>query len=204
MGMAPADARRTLEEAGFRVEPENTPRPSTPEDRDKVVATEPGPGTDIPSDQPVRLLVGSGPEQVRVPGVVGQDADSARATLEAAGFGVDTVRVDGTEPEGRVVQQSTAAGQTQLKGATITLQVSAGNRFDMPNLVDKTVDEALDALRAAGWKGDRAQLVELPQNDPDLGRVGKIYSQQPPVGEAGVNDQVVVRVIRFGLVPGPG
>ena len=204
MGMAPADARRTLEEAGFRVEPENTPRPSTPEDRDKVVATEPGPGTDIPSDQPVRLLVGSGPEQVQVPGVVGQDADSARATLEAAGFGVDTVRVDGTEPEGRVVQQSTAAGQTQLKGATITLQVSAGNRFDMPNLVDKTVDEALDALRAAGWKGDRAQLVELPQNDPDLGRVGKIYSQQPPVGEAGVNDQVVVRVIRFGLVPGPG
>lgn len=204
MGMAPADARRTLEEAGFRVEPENRTRPSTPEDRDKVVATDPGPGAQIPSDRPVALTVGSGPEQVQVPGVVGQSVDSARATLEAAGFSVDTVRVDGTQTDGQVVSQSTPAGQSQLKGATITLQVSAGNRFLMPNLVGSTVNEALDALRRAGWKGDRAQLVELPQNDPDLSRVGKIFSQQPPVGEAGVNDQVVVRVIRFGLVPGPG
>jgi len=204
MGMAPADARRTLEEAGFRVEPENATRPSTPEDVDKVVATEPGPGAQIPSDRPVRLTVGSGPERVQVPGVVGQSVDSARATLEAAGFGVDTVRVDGTEPAGQVVQQSTPPGQTQLKGASITLQVSAGNRFQVPNLVNSTVEEALDALRRAGWKGDRGQLVELPQNDPDLSRVGRIFSQQPPVGEAGVNDQVVVRVIRFGLVPGPG
>jgi serine/threonine-protein kinase len=204
MGMSPADARRTLEEAGFQVVPENEARPSTAEDLDKVVDTDPRPGSQVPFDQPVRLTVGSGPEQVQVPGVVGQTVNSARATLEAAGFRVDTMRVDGTAPEGQVVEQSTAAGQPQLKGATITLQVSAGNRFLMPNLVDRTVPEALAELERAGWRGGRAQLVELPQNDPDLGRVGRIYSQQPPVGEAGVNDQVVVRVIRFGLVPGPG
>ncbi len=204
MGMSPADARLTLEEAGFQVVPENEARPSTPEDQDKVVDTEPGPGAQVPSDRPVRLTVGSGPEQLAVPDVVGQSADPARATLEAAGFRVDTQRVDGTAPEGQVVGQSTAAGQTQLKGATITLQVSAGNRFVMPNIVGDTVEEALGTLERAGWRGDRGQLVELPQNDPDLSRVGQIWSQQPPVGEAGVNDQVVVRVIRFGLVPGPG
>ncbi|UVE94077.1 Stk1 family PASTA domain-containing Ser/Thr kinase [Dietzia sp. B32] len=204
MGMSPADARLALEEAGFQVVPENEARPSTPEDQDKVVDTDPGPGAQVPSDRPVRLTVGSGPEQVAVPGVVGQSADPARATLEAAGFRVDTQRVDGTAPEGQVVGQSTAPGQTQLKGATITLQVSAGNRFEMPNLVGDTVEEALGKLARAGWRGDRGQLVELPQNDPDLSRVGQIWSHQPPVGEAGVNDQVVVRVIRFGLVPGPG
>lgn len=204
MGMSPADARLALEDAGFMVEQENEARPSTPEDLDKVVDTVPAPGAQVPSDRLVRLAVGSGPEQVPVPNVVGQSADPARATLEEAGFRVDTVRVDGTAPEGQVVGQSTAGGQTQLKGATITLQVSAGNRFDMPNIVGDTVDEALDKLAQAGWRGDRGQLVELPQNDPDLGRVGRIFSQQPPVGEAGVNDQVVVRVIRFGLVPGPG
>ena len=204
MGMSPVDARRTLEEAGFQVVPENEARPSTAEDQDKVVDTDPGPGAQVPSDRPVRLTVGSGPEEVQVPGVVGQGADSARATLEAAGFRVDTRRVDGTAPEGQVVEQSTAAGQTQLKGATITIQVSAGNRFEMPNVVGDRVDEALAKLERAGWRGGRGQLVELPQNDPDLSRVGQIYSQQPPVGEAGVNDQVVVRVIRFGLVPGPG
>lgn len=204
MGMSPVDAQRALEEAGFRVEPENATRPSTAEDLDKVVDTDPAPGTQVPSDRPVRLIIGSGPEQVQVPGVVGQNVDSARATLEAAGFRVDTRLVDGTEPEGQVVEQSTSAGQTQLKGATITVQVSAGNRFEMPNLVGDTVEEALAKLDQAGWRGDRGQLVELPQNDPDLSRVGQIYSQQPPVGEAGVNDQVVVRVIRFGLIPGPG
>ncbi|MFN3600187.1 MAG: Stk1 family PASTA domain-containing Ser/Thr kinase [Dietzia sp.] len=204
MGMSPVDARVALEEAGFQVIPENEARPSTAEDLDKVVDTDPAPGAQVPSDRPVRLTVGSGPEQVQVPGVVGQSVDAARATLEGAGFRVDTRRVDGTAPEGEVVDQSTPAGQTQLKGATITLQVSAGNRFLMPNLVGDTVPEALGELERAGWRGGRGQLVELPQNDPDLTRVGQIFSQQPPVGEAGVNDQVVVRVIRFGLVPGPG
>ncbi|GAA1054452.1 Stk1 family PASTA domain-containing Ser/Thr kinase [Dietzia natronolimnaea] len=204
MGMSPVDARVALEEAGFQVVPENEARPSTAEDQDKVVDTDPAPGAQVPSDRPVRLTVGSGPEQLQVPGVVGQSIDSARATLEGLGFRVDTRRVDGTAPEGEVVDQSTPAGQTQLKGATITLQVSAGNRFLMPNLVGDTVPEALGELERAGWRGGRGQLVELPQNDPDLTRVGQIFSQQPPVGEAGVNDQVVVRVIRFGLVPGPG
>ena len=204
MGMSPADARRALEQAGFQVVPENEARPSTPEDQDKVVDTDPAPGDQVPSDRPVRLTVGSGPEEIQVPNVVGQSAEPARMALEAAGFRVDTRRVDNTAPEGQVIEQSTSAGQTQLKGATITLQVSAGNRFLMPNLVGDTVEEALVELERAGWRGGRAQLVELPQNDPDLTRIGRIFSQQPPVGEAGVNDQVVVRVIRFGLVPGPG
>ena len=204
MGMSPGDARIALEEAGFRVVPEDEVRPSTAEDQGKVVDTDPAPGSNVPSDQPVRLTVGSGPEQVQVPDVVGQSVDPARATLESAGFRVDTRRVDDTAPEGQVIDQSSAAGQTQLKGATITLRVSAGNRFNMPNLVGDTVEQALEKLERAGWRGDRGQLVELPQNDPDLTRVGKIFSQQPPVGEAGINDQVVVRVIRFGLVPGPG
>jgi serine/threonine-protein kinase len=204
MGMSPVDARRALEEAGFQVVPENEARPSTADDQDKVVDTEPAPGAQVPSDVPIRLTVGSGPEQLQVPNVIGQSVDSARSTLESIGFRVDTRRVDNTAPEGQVVDQSTAAGQTQLKGATITLQVSAGNRFEMPNIVGDRVDVALDKLERAGWRGGRGQLVELPQNDPDLSRVGQIFSQQPPVGEAGVNDQVVVRVIRFGLVPGPG
>ena len=203
-GMAPDDARRELEEAGFLVEPEVETRPSTEEDAGSVVDTDPTPGAQTPTDRPIRIIVGSGPEQVQVPGVVGQPVDAARSTLEDAGFRVDIQRVDDTAPEGEVVEQSTAAGQTQIKGASISLQVSAGNRFEMPNLVGSTVPEALEALEEAGWRGDRGQLVELPQNDPDLSRVGQIYSQQPPVGEAGVNDQVVVRVIQFGLVPGPG
>lgn len=203
-GMSPTDAQRTLEEAGFQVSADKETRPSTEDDMNTVVGTDPGAGTQVPADQPLRLIVGTGPEQVQVPGVVGQSIESARSTLESAGFSVDTQRIDGTEPEGRVVDQSTPAGQSQLKGATITLQVSAGNRFNMPNVVGSTVPDALRALEEAGWKGGRAQLVELPQNDPDLTRVGKIFSQQPPVGQAGVNDQVVVRVIRFGLVPGPG
>ena len=204
MGMPPAEARVALEEAGFQVVPENETQPSTDTDQGKVVSTDPAPGAQVPSDVPIRLTVGSGPEQLAVPDVIGQTVDAARSILENAGFRVDTRRVDGTAPEGRVVDQSPSAGQSQLKGATITVQVSAGNRFEMPNIVGDKVDEALRKLEAAGWRGGRGQLVELPQNDPDLSRVGQIFSQQPPVGEAGVNDQVVVRVIRFGLVAGPG
>ena len=204
MGMSPADAQKTLQDAGFQVAPQTASRPSTQEDAGKVVSTDPGPGAQVPSDRQVTLTVGSGPEEVTVPGVVGQNVEQARATLQAAGFQVDTTQIDGSEPAGQVVQQSTRAGTQQIKGATISLQVSAGNRFQVPNLVNMNATDAMNALRKAGWKGANDQLVQLPQNDPDLSRVGKIHSQQPSPGEAGVNDQIIIRVYRFGLVPGPG
>lgn len=203
VGMSPEQARRTLIEAGLEVANEDRTAPSTPEAEGSVINTDPAAGASIPFDQPVQLVVGSGPEEVSVPDVVGQDENDARATLTGLGFRVQVEQTDSRVPSGQVVAQSSPSGSTQVKGATITLTVSRGNRFQMPNLVNLTVPQALDALRAAGWRGSDAQLVRQTQFDPDLTRVGRIYSQNPGVGEAATDATVTVRVIEFGLIPGP-
>ena len=199
IGQTPDEARRTLIEAGLTVANEDRTAPSTPDDEGKVIGTDPTGGTSIPFDQPIQLTVGTGPEEVSVPDVVGQSVEDATSTLTSLGFRVETTQVDSKATANRVTEQSTPAGIQQVKGATITLQVSRGNRFTVPNLINLNVEDALEALRAAGWKGSNDQLVQQPQNDTDITRIGKIASQNPAPGDAGVNDTINVRVIRLGL-----
>ena len=198
-GQTPDEARRTLIEAGLTVANEDRTAPSTPEDEGTVISTDPTGGTSIPFDQPIQLTIGTGPEEVSVPDVVGQSVDAARSTLTSLGFRVETTEIYSKATTNRVVDQSTPAGIQQVKGATITLQVSRGNRFTVPSLINLTVEEAREALRAAGWEGNPDQLVQEPQNDTDITRIGKIASQTPAPGDAGINDTITVRVIRLGL-----
>jgi len=202
-GRSPDDARRALIEAGLTVANEDRSAPSTPEDEGKVISSDPPVGTSIPFDQPVQLTVGTGPEEVNVPDLVGQSVSDANSTLSGLGFRVEIQDVDSRAAQGKVVEQSTAGGQSQVKGATIVLSVSKGNRFLVPNLINMDATQALDALHSAGWRGTNDQLIQQQQNDTDIGKVGKIASQSPGPGEAGINDQITVRVYRLGI-PGLG
>lgn len=204
VGMTPEEARRTLIEAGLQVANEDEQAPSTPEAEGTVISTDPASGTAIPFDQQIRLVVGTGPEEIEVPDVVGQSENDARSTLTGLGFRVEIEQVDSRQSAGQVLVQSSPPGSTQVKGATITLEVSKGNRFQVPNLVNMTVPQALDALRRAGWRGSDDQLEQSVQYDPDLTRVGRIFSQDPGPGEADVNGTIRVRVIEFGIIGGPG
>lgn len=204
VGMTPEEARHTLISAGLQVANEDEQAPSTPEAAGTVIATDPASGTSVPFDQQIRLVVGTGPEEIDVPDVVGQSEDDARSTLTGLGFRVEVEQVDSRVSAGQVITQSSPPGSAQIKGATITLEVSKGNRFQVPNLVNLTVPQALDALRRAGWRGSDDQLQRSVQYEPDLTRVGKIFSQDPGPGEADVHASIRVRVIEFGIISGPG
>jgi serine/threonine-protein kinase len=66
----------------------------------------------------VTVHVSKGPEKVTVPNLVGQTLDSATATLQAAGFAVDTQ----SYLPGRVVRaQDPAANSSVNKGTKVTL-----------------------------------------------------------------------------------
>ena len=71
-----------LRDAGFRVRE----REEASEDvrADRVIRTLPPIGSEIAVGATVTLVVSTGPEQVTVPNVVGQDVDEARDRLEAA------------------------------------------------------------------------------------------------------------------------
>lgn len=87
----------------------------------KVVSQDPRDGTLFRGDT-VTLVVSKGPVLVEVPGVVGQQLEQARGTLEAAGFQVTVRRTLGGFFN-TVRLQDPAGGAKVPKGSTITLTI---------------------------------------------------------------------------------
>ena len=91
-------ALQALNQAGFNVSQDL--QPSLVIQKGLAVRTSPPKDTLVQRGSDVRLLVSSGPPQVQVPSVVGQDKDVARAALENQGFNVITSLANSTHPEG--------------------------------------------------------------------------------------------------------
>ncbi|PFG19520.1 Stk1 family PASTA domain-containing Ser/Thr kinase [Serinibacter salmoneus] len=87
-----------------------------------VIRSEPEAGSRLPQGSEATLVVSQGPELFEVPGVVGDQVDSAQAELESLGFVVEVERVLGGF-FGTVRSQSVEAGEMVPAGTLITLTV---------------------------------------------------------------------------------
>ncbi|MDT5094648.1 MAG: eukaryotic-like serine/threonine-protein kinase [Mycobacterium sp.] len=179
-GLSFLEAQRRLTAAGFG-NIKQVPTPSTLEQNDKVISTNPPAGQPTPVNFEIAVNVGTGPEDIAVPDVSGQAPDQAKATLTAAGFtNVIQVDIDNIKPAGSVVGTLPASGQPAKKNDLVQLQVSKGNQFVMPNLVGQFWSNAEPTLRALGWTGN------LPANPPLVQNSGQpsasVVQQNPQAG----------------------
>jgi eukaryotic-like serine/threonine-protein kinase len=124
-----ASARAELERSGFGVSVSS--QPSDDVEAGLVFAQDPEPGEEVQRGSTVAIVVSEGPETATVPNVRGQDQDSATATLQRAGFEVEVVPEDTTDPalEGLVLRQDPAPGVKVEPGSSVTLVVG---RFVLP------------------------------------------------------------------------
>jgi eukaryotic-like serine/threonine-protein kinase len=93
---------------------------------DRVIRTDPPADTPLPPGSEVVLVVSSGaPEESTVPSVVGDLEGPAADELDAAGFAVDVVDEDTTDParDGRVLSQSPRGGAVAEPGDTVQITV---------------------------------------------------------------------------------
>ncbi|MGE5698206.1 MAG: Stk1 family PASTA domain-containing Ser/Thr kinase [Candidatus Sericytochromatia bacterium] len=178
-----SDAVRRLTAAGFG-KVTQVPTPSTPEQRDRVIGTNPPANQTAPVTFEISVLVGTGPANVDVPDVTGQTEDRARATLTAAGFtNIISAPADSPRAAGSVLGTTPPAGQSVPKDSVIQLQVSKGNQFVMPDLTGMFWTDAEPQLRALGWTGILVKGADVPGNDQLRNRV---VFQSPGAG-SGVN-----------------
>ena len=87
-----------------------------------------------------------------VPSVVGLGQIAATDRLEDAGLEADAVGEEYSEtvPAGEVLATEPAVGGRVLDGGTVDLVISLGKeRYDVPGLAGRTVDQAQDALLSA-------------------------------------------------------
>ncbi|HET8993530.1 MAG TPA: Stk1 family PASTA domain-containing Ser/Thr kinase [Rhodococcus sp. (in: high G+C Gram-positive bacteria)] len=199
-GLSQEKAAQQLDAVGLRLDPNVMRAPSDEDEIDTVVEQNPSAGANIDRASTVTITLGSGPEQVRVPNVVGQAEEVARGNIEGAGFEVVVEQIESSEQAGTVVSTSPSGGATTDHGGTVTIQVSNGDRIEMPVLTNRSVSQALSALRAAGWTGSAAQLVQTREATLDAGLVGTVITQQqPPGSEISKTDTVSVGVGVLGI-----
>jgi serine/threonine-protein kinase len=122
-GKSVAEASNILGQAGFAVTQRD--QPSDTVDAGRVISTDPAAGTTQPKGTTITLVVSSGPEQVTVPEVEGMSEAAATASLQAAGFVVDSSPVTVSDPlqDGLVQTQDPAGGQQATKGSTVSITI---------------------------------------------------------------------------------
>ncbi|MGS2807805.1 Stk1 family PASTA domain-containing Ser/Thr kinase [Nocardia sp. MW-W600-9] len=192
-GLTQAEAEQKLNSIGLQLSPNPPRKASSTAETDKVIAQEPSAGVRVDIDQPIVITIGSGPEQVRVPTVVGQDISIAQPNLvDSAGFKVDIQEVKSSAPKGQVLSTNPTGGSNAEKGSTITVQVSAGDRITVPDLTGLTPTQAQEQLRALGWTGQLSQTTVITL---DGSASGKIVGQSPAAGSSvTITGNVVLQV----------
>jgi eukaryotic-like serine/threonine-protein kinase len=117
------------------------------------------------------------PTLVTVPNVVGQPADQAQATLEAAGFRVKPASEQSDQPVDQVISQDPGADEEVREGSEVTITISSGpGQVAVPDVAGKTVDEASRMLIDAGLVPSQNPVEN---NDVEEGRV---IDTNPPIG----------------------
>jgi beta-lactam-binding protein with PASTA domain len=134
IGLADADAIKTLQDAGFN--PVAGPsRFDKNVEIGKVIEQNPAPDVQAPKGSQVTYIVSKGAEMAVVPDVVGMTRSSAISRLTAAGFTYSTsADFSDTVNAGRVVSQDPSAGGSYPPKTSVGIVVSGGKGAKVPNV----------------------------------------------------------------------
>ena len=129
VGAPLAQVQASIQAAGLRfAKPTEAASATVP--NGSVISTDPASGTSVPRNSVIQIVVSSGPEQVDVPTVTGQNESEATATLKTAGFNVQVVpeSVPAGDPRaGRVISTDPDGDSTEDKGSTVTVTVGVAS-----------------------------------------------------------------------------
>ncbi len=159
-----AEAVKKLTAAGFGKFKQGE-APSAADQRDQVLNTVPPANQTSAITNVITIVVGTGPVTRAIPDVTGQTVELATKNLNTVGFPtILNAPQDSSQPAGEVLGSDPAAGTSAALDSPITLKVSKGNQFVMPNLVGQFWVDAEPNLRALGWTGVLVKGPDVPNS----------------------------------------
>src|SRR4051794_39760972 len=198
VGQSEADARTAITGAGLVVGTVSQ-ETSTEAQKGLVLSSDPAAGTQVDEQTAVALVIGSGPNTLTVPNVVGLGQDEAIDQLGTAGFtgSTSTDQVDSLEPEGTVVSIDPDEGTAAAPDAAFRLGISTGT-ISLPNVGGLTEAAARQELIAAGLDNG---LIVAQQVERDDVPQGSVVGTEPGTGSSvAAGDEITLLV----AVPVPG
>jgi eukaryotic-like serine/threonine-protein kinase len=164
----------------------------------QVISANPAEGSSVPKGSHVQLLLSSGPEQVEVPNVVGQDTGTAHSNLRQSDLRYSDLPQFSDQPAGTVIAQSPSGGGMADKNSQVKLTVSKGpDTADVPDLSGLTEADATTQLKDAGFL---VQAKDL--NVSDQSQDGVVVRQRPQPGTSLKKGRTVVIYLGHFVQPG--
>jgi serine/threonine-protein kinase len=182
-----------IDDFGWDIEDETTRRDGT--QPGQILETDPAAGEELREGDTLTVLVSEGPTLVDLPeGLAGMTVDDATAALEAVGLGAEIVLQPSDDvPEGVVIGLAgDDPGGQAPRGSAVSLAVSSGTEFAMPDVAGQPYADAVAALEGAGLEVE----VEDDDSDDDADP-GTVIRTDPEAGdqvEPGDRVTVVVAV----------
>jgi serine/threonine-protein kinase len=172
IGMSSANAVRTLNDHGFKVDLRTAYDPDAKVD--SVFKQSPIGNSKAVEGAPVTIWVSKGPAPIPVPDVVYSPYPTAYWKLKNLGFKVAKQEVVSDEAKGTVIGED-PSNSSQPPGTTITLTVSTGPQLiNVPSVTYFGVDQAETALTSKGFKYNT-----ILQDTPNTSEDGVVLSQDP-------------------------
>jgi eukaryotic-like serine/threonine-protein kinase len=197
IGLVEGDARKRMRAADLRstVQQESSPKV----EKGLVIRTDPSAGRPVDRNTAVTLVVSSGPEQVEVPDVTGQNEEDAIARLRDAGLSAVSKEKASSEPSGTVVSQTPASGQQVDQGTSVTIFVSNGKVKEVPDVTGLTQADAVSQIEDAGFTpAVRTRQTDQPEED------GIVLSQSPRGSSKRRESSTVAITVGALATPAPG
>ena len=194
------EAERALVEAGLSLDPVVREVASDSVKEGRVLEQDPAAGRKVPKGSKIKITVSTGPEMIAVPNLSGLPVEDVRRRLEELDLVPVVQSVASDLPAGNVTTV-VRGGSEVPRGTPVTVQVSDGSMFRIPDLTGMDVNQALAALRAAGWTSPDTSLLQQPVQTGALIESGQIEGQTPLPGELTGKDALVsIRVKQFNLL----
>ncbi|MEL4357334.1 MULTISPECIES: Stk1 family PASTA domain-containing Ser/Thr kinase [unclassified Luteococcus] len=177
VGMNLEQARKAIEGAGLSVGTVGEDY-SSDVPQGIIATVSQSPGTELKRGAKISLVVSKGQRPVTIRDYTGKTVETARRSLETAGFAVRvTEQLSDDVNQGKVISQNPNSGEGKL-GQTITLTVSKGSeKVTVPGLNGRTESEAATALNQAGLQ------VKVVHVTPHAVREDKVQASYPTAGD---------------------
>jgi serine/threonine-protein kinase len=194
VGKTRDDAIALLVEAKLKAKPREV---FSREPANTVIAQHPVAGEMVLQGSNVQINISKGLQPLTVPGVVGQQYDSAAGQLQGLGFAVARRDVDSSQPKDTVIDQQPKGGSELARGGTVTLFVSRGpKQSTVPDVTSQDEDSAIQTLEQSGFTVDVQE-----QDTVDPTQDGIVLSQDPPGGTR-AKPGTTVTIVVGRLIPG--
>jgi eukaryotic-like serine/threonine-protein kinase len=197
VGLTEADAKKRIRAANLRISIEQESSAKVAEGI--VIRSDPSAGRPVDRQSKVTLVVSSGPQQVEVPDVTGQNQEDAVARLREEGLSAVVREKASSEPVDTVVSQTPAGGQQVDQGSGVTIFVSNGKVKEVPDVTGLNQAEAETEITDAGFTPSvRTRQTDQPDQD------GTVLSQSPSGGTSRKEGATVTITVGQLVTPEPG